>query len=476
MLPAGNGPGYNYFSQPLSQNIQGQPQLSAQMLQIPNLYQNQSLINSQLPLTNNTQTYQLTPGSFSYFPPNQEQFLAQNTSGAYPTNNPHQILRTISTSDEEMENTELSKENPWQIFTKTTKRRKIRTNTQQTDDSSVVTLSNKYSLLTNPQENNSNTNPIELDKTPKPPPIFVYGVMNLPQMKQKLAEVAEEEQYVTKSLINNTIKITTKTPDTYRKLAKFMRENQIIHHTYQPKDERAFRVVIKHLHHSIPINEIKAELTEHGHQVRNIINAKHRTTKEPMNLFFVDLEPSENNKDIYNLKHLQHNSILIEPPRTRNSNIVQCMRCQMYGHTKTYCTRPFVCVKCGGDHSTASCKKSKDTPATCALCGGKHPANYRGCEYYHNLLKTKTINHRPLMNQVPPLNSQIHFPNIRSPAGYSTNAWNTVPQTANTTDQSSSLTLNKFLEEFKSMFSQLIQQNSMVLNMLTMLISKQNNG
>jgi hypothetical protein len=35
--------------------------------------------------------------------------------------------------------------------------------------------------------------------------------------------------------------------------------------------------------------------------------------------------------------------------------------------------------------------------------------------------------------------------------------------------------LGKFLDYFKSMFNQLIQQNSMVLNMLTMLISRKNN-
>jgi hypothetical protein len=35
--------------------------------------------------------------------------------------------------------------------------------------------------------------------------------------------------------------------------------------------------------------------------------------------------------------------------------------------------------------------------------------------------------------------------------------------------------LDKFLDDFKSMFNQLIQQHSMVLNMLTMLISRKNN-
>jgi len=45
---------------------------------------------------------------------------------------------------------------------------------------------------------------------------------------------------------------------------------------------------------------------ELGHNVRNIINAQHRTPKEPLNLFFADLEPAENNKEKYNIKALQN--------------------------------------------------------------------------------------------------------------------------------------------------------------------------
>jgi len=35
-------------------------------------------------------------------------------------------------------------------------------------------------------------------------------------------------------------------------------------------------------------------------------------------------------------------------------------------------------------------QESKETPAKCALGGGNHPANYRGCQHYRNLIKGKT--------------------------------------------------------------------------------------
>ena len=158
------------------------------------------------------------------------------------------------------------------------------------------------------------------------------------------------------------------------------------YHTYQLKEDRAFRMVIKHLHYTTDLDDIKNELRILGHEVRNIINVKHRQTKEPLNIFFIDLEPAKNSKDIYEVKAIQNKIIHIEPPRSTKPHIPQCVRCQQYGHTRKYCNKPFNCVKCG-HHNSATCTKPRDSPAKCALCGGPHPANYKGCEQYHNILK-----------------------------------------------------------------------------------------
>jgi hypothetical protein len=41
-----------------------------------------------------------------------------------------------------------------------------------------------------------------------------------------------------------------------------------------------------------------------GHKVRNVINGRHRVTKQPLNLFYVDLEPTGKNKEIYTINWL----------------------------------------------------------------------------------------------------------------------------------------------------------------------------
>lgn len=473
-IPAFNGPGVINSQQiiPTNSAIQAVPFYNTQ---IPQQIQTFTQPNSY-----GTSMYALQP----QYPSNQA-----NVTQHIPSSSQH-LYRMTSTSDEEFlgfeesEQNNITNENPWQEIKKRVKKRKINKDSRHPE----TTTNNKFSPLANePGDETSDTinnadgsrdKNTEENVTPRPPPIFIYGVINCKEMEAKINTVVERKQYITKTLIaDNTVKIISDTPDTYRKIIKLMRDNNVIHHTYQPKDERAYRIVIKYLHHTTDIDEIKTELAANGHTVRNVMNCKSRITKEPLNLFFVDLEPANNNKDIYKLKNLQNRAILVEPPK-KTKGITQCMRCQQYGHSRSYCNRPYVCVKCGGSHNTTTCTKSKDVPARCALCDGPHPANYKGCAFYHNLTRSNNTNNRMNIqqNSSNKTNSAINqipttVPHIQHPHQNHKTYANALK---NGSEQQTDINqiMNKFLEEFKNMFQQLIQQNSMVLNMLTTLISK----
>jgi hypothetical protein len=81
---------------------------------------------------------------------------------------------------------------------------------------------------------------------------------------------------------------------------------------------------------------MKSEIESLGHTVMNIYNIKHSRTNTPQPLFFVDLKPSPNNKDIYLIENIHYTKIKFEPPRPKRT-IPQCSKCQRYGHTKAYC-------------------------------------------------------------------------------------------------------------------------------------------
>jgi hypothetical protein len=192
-------------------------------------------------------------------------------------------------------------------------------------------------------------------------------------MTDSLAAVTAKETYHSKTVSNNTVIIYPDKPETYRRPISHLREKRL---SFIPTG--AYRIVIRDIHPSVSTQEITDELDSKGHKVRNIINVKHRVSKEPLPLFFVDLEPNEKNNEIYNLQFLYNTKIKVEPPRKKR-RIIQCTRCQDYGHSKLHYSKPYYCVKCGKQHHSKTCTKPKDAPATCALCNGSHPANYKGC-------------------------------------------------------------------------------------------------
>jgi hypothetical protein len=365
--------------------------------------------------------------------------------------------------------------NEWQ-YVQNGKRRKITKPQPAKSTNFTISQQNRFESLAKADENTKETADVQHSSNPKPPPIFVHGVTDYPKMIQALTAIVEAEQYTTKAMANNVIKINVNTVEMYREVVRFMKDSNIIYHTYQLKEDKPYRVVIRNLHHTIPIEYIKEDLQKAGFKVRNITNITHRVTKLPLPMFYVDLEPAGNNKEIYNLRFLNNLVIKVEPPH-KTTNIVQCTRCQQYNHTKAYCNLPYKCVKCGKPHDSKTCVKSKNTPAKCALCGGEHPANYRGCQVHKDLqnkIRQKTPTNRTDINgiQQPP---QIHEPQLMSNTAQQRRqqrSYSRVVSDSNSMQQGTDLTLTKFLEEFKTMFTQLVQQNNMILQMLSTVINK----
>ena len=212
-------------------------------------------------------------------------------------------------------------------------------------------------------------------------------------MTKTIQKEVGKDEYKLK-ISNNSIKILPANPDAYRKLTKLLKNLNANFHTYQLKQERPFRVVLRNIHHLVDLDELKFELQNLGHEVTNISNIKHRISKNPLSLFFIDLKQKANNKEIYNVNRLMISIVKFELPLVKKE-IVQCKRCQRYGHAQKYCNHNFRYVKCAGSHPTDQCTKSPETPAKCNHCQEEHPANYKGCSAYKILHNIKYPKLRP---------------------------------------------------------------------------------
>jgi hypothetical protein len=65
-------------------------------------------------------------------------------------------------------------------------------------------------------------------------------------------------------------KIMTTNSDSYRTLVRFLREEKSEFHTYQLKEDKPFRVVIRNLHSTTPPELIKSKLKQRLFEVRQI--------------------------------------------------------------------------------------------------------------------------------------------------------------------------------------------------------------
>lgn len=129
-------------------------------------------------------------------------------------------------------------------------------------------------------------------------------------------------------------------------------------------------------------------------------------------LICIELEKTQNAKEIFNLTHLMYLRVTVESLR-RKSGPGQCYRCQRFGHAANCCRLEPRCVSCGKKHFSYKCDSDKSTtPPKCANCDKQHPANYRGCEKY----PTQTNRRR---RELPTrINRSQHFEKTRQGVSY----------------------------------------------------------
>ena len=376
--------------------------------------------------------------------------------------------------------------------------------TTQTGEESPFFTQNPFQVLSNTQNEEMEAAPTP--REPKPPPIFLRNIKNFQLMCHQLNNLVGSGKYLCQSRTNDT-KLMPDTPETYRKIIKYLSDTKADYHTYQLRQERALRVVIRRLHPSTPTDAIKEELMGMGFHVRQIVNIFKEDreqpgikSKIPLPLFFVDLDRTPQVEDIYKVTRLYYTSVVVEKPYTKR-DIVQCHNCQAYGHTKRYCHHIPRCVRCGEQHKTEECRKSRTSPAVCALCHQGHPANYKGCQTYKELKTrmyatpreegtsrpprqpSRTVNGRVTYAQMfkgDTINTQSQaLPQEPQPREFTNqpqdphpsipeprfNTQTYIPPPSNSTDLTSLLT--SFLSEFRSLITPLI---SLLTNVISNLI------
>jgi hypothetical protein len=134
------------------------------------------------------------------------------------------------------------------------------------------------------------------DADPKTPRIFISGVTNIKPLIDLLNTLAPNK-YLVKTLLHDQVRVQPTGSSVYTTIIKALMEKNTEFHTYKPRQDRNFRVVIRNLHPSTEVNDIKQAFKENGHDVANIWNVEQRVTNKPLPIHFIDIKPHTNNNN-----------------------------------------------------------------------------------------------------------------------------------------------------------------------------------
>lgn len=238
------------------------------------------------------------------------------------------------------------------------------------------------------------TSQSKLTRNQRPPPVIVSEVNDFPILKHELEklEIPLQMTYIN----NGQVKINTEQPDHYRLITKKATTTNWKWHSYENKMDRKIRVMVKNIHPTCREEEILQDLKQKGFKIDSVTQRLKKVDGKNVRLpmFMLTFDATEDINKVFGIKFINYLKVKIAALR-KSKLIPQCKKCQRYGHTRQYCHRDEICVKCAGKHDSKDCNKSRELPATCANCGDAHPANYRGCLIAKNLQNRKQERQKP---------------------------------------------------------------------------------
>lgn len=279
---------------------------------------------------------------------------------------------------------------------------------------------------------NNRFDPLSIDeeiiKKPKPPPIHIRE-RSTTNLTQSLKSIIKNEYFLVDlkkgALYETKLQLTDETD--YTTVTKWLDDKHKEYYSYQSKNQKGLRVVIKGIDHEVKPEDIKADLEALKFKINWVHNIQNKY-RQPQPMFKVELAPESSkapkgkSHPIYDLKYVLRRRITVEEPYKR-SGPVQCLNCQEFGHTKTYCKLKTTCAACGKNHHTADCPNDKEdvNKKCCSNCGKNHTANYRGCPVYlaiSRTTKTKSstnqLQQSQPTNMPPSKNNESNSPPIQS--------------------------------------------------------------
>lgn len=224
------------------------------------------------------------------------------------------------------------------------------------------------------------------------PPIYVYNksVVEINAIATSLA--MNKGEYVQR-IGRGVIQITVKDQNIFTSLVSYCKANDIRFYTHSLPDETPIRFVLS----GLPVfnnDEVVTELKTVNIEPESVKLLKASPSGDSAIYLVAFKRGACKLQDLRKVRYLFSVVVNWRPFAKRAADIVQCFRCQQFGHGMSHCNLQPKCVKCGELHFTKNCAIPKKVvkPGNslesenddrhlikCANCSRNHAASFRGC-------------------------------------------------------------------------------------------------
>ncbi|XP_058983356.1 uncharacterized protein LOC101889084 isoform X4 [Musca domestica] len=226
------------------------------------------------------------------------------------------------------------------------------------------------------------------------PPIFIYD-QDINLLAKQLEERVPAGSFIIKNVNKHKSKLYFNDASLHSEMMAILRENKVKSYSFTPTELKQISLVLRGLHCGSSVIEVKDILDSEAPgivaHVSKLVTKHSKQNNYDTGLFLVTLHPSKTKNDIVHINRILHQTVYWEVPKNKEK-VIQCRRCQHWGHIAKNCNYPFKCVKCSDSHEPGACslKEAESNVPVCSNCGeAGHPASWRGCSSYKKYMENR---------------------------------------------------------------------------------------
>lgn len=209
------------------------------------------------------------------------------------------------------------------------------------------------------------------------PPIFIYNI-EVKYFRDFFNGINFKAQIIN----NNLKKFTLFNLNDFQLVRKALESSELHWYTFTPKSIRPISYIIRGLDSSYDEEEVSLELkskfpTLKFVKISNFSTKISRQSNKKLNLWIVQLAPESATAEFKKLTLLLHSVVSVE--LMKPGGVVQCWNCQRFDHIAANCGMNYRCMKCTTPHAPGECSITEQSNFVCVNCGGNHSTNFSGC-------------------------------------------------------------------------------------------------